>query len=144
VEKGEKFMKSRFATFLVTLFLLFAWVATSSATVEWDVLGTLNLQEKPRDAAMSLNGKYIFVLTDKGEILIYSSDGNLEGTISVGKGVEGIKAGPRDDVLLVTNAQEKTVQIVILDFIQQINLSESPVRGNPEAPVSIVTFTDFE
>ena len=137
-------MKNRFAIFLVSLFLLFTGVATSSATVEWDVAGTLNLQEKPRDAAMSLNGKYIFVLTDKGEILIYSSDGNLEGTISVGKAVEGIKVGPRDDVLLVTNAKDKTVQIIILDFIQQINLSGSPVKGNPDAPVAIVTFTDFE
>ena len=137
-------MKSRFAIFLVTLFLLFTWVPTSSATVEWDVVGTLNLQEKPRDSAMSLNGKYIFVLTDKGEILIYSSDGNLEGTLSVGKGVEGIKVGPRDDVLLVTNAEDKTVKIIILDFIQQINLSGSPVKGNPDAPVAIVSFTDFQ
>ena len=137
-------MKRRFAIFLVTLFLLFIWVPTSSAAVEWNVAGTLNLKEKPRDAAMSLNGKYIFVLTDKSEILVYSSDGNLEGTISVGKGVEGIKVGPRDDILLVTNAQDKTVQILILDFIQQINLSGSPVRGNADAPVAIVTFTDFE
>ena len=81
-------MKMRLAIFLVTLFLLIAWVATSPATVEWDVAGTLSLKEKPRDAAMSLNGKWIFVLTEKGEILIYSSDGKLEDTISVGKGVE--------------------------------------------------------
>ncbi|MEJ2365582.1 MAG: hypothetical protein P8017_13065 [Deltaproteobacteria bacterium] len=93
---------------------------------------------------MSLNGKYIFVLTDKGEIHIYSSDGNLEGTISVGEGVEGIKLGPRDDVLLVTNAKDKTVQVILLDFIQHINLSGSPVKGNPDAPVAIVTFTDFQ
>ena len=137
-------MKNRFAIFLVTLFLLFTWVATSSAAVEWDVVGTLNLKEKPRDSAMSLNGKYIFVLTDKGEIHIYSSDGNLEGTISVGEGVEGIKVGPRDDILLVTNAKDKTVQIIILDFMQQINLSGSPVRGNPDAPVAIVIFSDFQ
>ena len=137
-------MKSRFAIFLVTLFLLFTWVPTGSAAVEWDVVGTLNLKEKPRDSAMSLNGKYIFVLTDKGEIHIYSSDGNLEGTISVGEGVEGIKVGPRDDILLVTNAKDKTVQIIILDFMQQINLSGSPVRGNPDAPVAIVIFSDFQ
>ena len=137
-------MKSRFTIFLVTLFLLITWVPTSSAAVEWDVLATLNLKEKPRDAAMSLNGKYIFVLTDKGEIHIYSSDGNLEGTIFVGEGVEGIKVGPRDDILLVTNAKDKTVQIIILDFMQQINLSGSPVRGNPDAPVAIVIFSDFQ
>jgi Family of unknown function (DUF6476) len=145
VEKGEKLMKSRFAVFLVTLFLLITWLSsTSPATVEWDVAGTLNLKEKPRDAAMALNGKWIFVLTDKGEILIYSSDGKLEDTISVGEGVEGIKVGPREDILLLTSGKDKTVQIITLDFIQEINLSGSPFRGKVDAPVAIVTFNDFE
>jgi len=144
VEKGEKRMKSRFAVFLVTLFLLFTWLASSPATVEWDVAGTLNLKEKPRDAAMALNGKWIFVLTEKGEILIYSSDGKLEDTISVGKGVEGIKVGPREDILLLTSGKDKTVQIITLDFIQEINVSGSPFKGKADAPVAVATFNDFE
>jgi hypothetical protein len=144
VVKGEKRMKSRFAIFLVTMFLLFTWLTSSPATVEWDVAGTLNLKEKPRDAAMALNGKWIFVLTDKGEILIYSSDGKLEDTISVGKGVEGIKAGPREDVLLLTSGKAKTVQIITLDFIQEINIFDSPFKGKADAPVAVATFNDFE
>jgi hypothetical protein len=144
VEKGEKLMKSRFAIFLVTLFLLFVWLTSSPATVEWDVAGTLNLKEKPRDAAMALNGKWIFVLTDKGEILIYSSDGKLEDTISVGQDVEGIKVGPREDVLLLTSGKDKTVQIITLDFIQEINVSGFPFKGKLDAPVTVATFNDFE
>jgi hypothetical protein len=112
--------------------------------VEWDVAGTLNLKEKARDAAMSLNGKWIFVLTEKGEILIYSLDGKLKDTISVGKSVEGIKVGPREDVLLLTSGKAKTVQIITLDFIQMINVSGSPYKGNADAPVAVATFTDFE
>ncbi len=137
-------MKSRFAIFPVTLFLLFTWLALSPATVEWDVAGTLNLKEKPRDAAMALNGKWIFVLTDKGEILIYSADGKLEDTISVGKGVEGIKVGPREDILLLTSGKEKKVQIITLDFIQEIDVSGSPFKGKADAPVVVATFNDFE
>jgi hypothetical protein len=137
-------MKSRFAIFPVTLFLLFSWLALSPAAVEWDVAGTLNLKQKPRDAAIALNGRWIYVLTYDGEILIYSSDGKLEDTISVGKGVEGIKVGPREDVLLLTSGQDKTVQLVLLDFIQEINISESPFKGNSDAPVAIATFNDFE
>jgi hypothetical protein len=144
VEKGDKRMKSRFAIFLVTLFVLFTWLASSSATVEWDVAGTLNLKEKARDAAMSNNGKWIFVLTEKGEILIYTSAGKLEGTISVGKSVEGIKAGPREDVLLLTSGKAKTVQVITLDFIQKITISGSPFKGKAEAPVAVATFNDFE
>jgi hypothetical protein len=143
-EKGEKRMKSRFAIFLVTLVLLFTWLTSSPATVEWDVAGTLNLKEKARDAAMSLDGKWIFVLTEKGEILIYSSDGKLKDTISVGKSVEGIKAGPREDVLLLTSGKAKTIQIITLNFIQEINVSGSPFKGKAEAPVAVATFNDFE
>ena len=137
-------MKSRFAIFLVTLVLLFTWLTSSPATVEWDVAGTLNLKEKARDAAMSLDGKWIFVLTEKGEILIYSSDGKLKDTISVGKSVEGIKAGPREDVLLLTSGKAKTIQITTLNFIQEINVSGSPFKGKAEAPVAVATFNDFE
>ena len=137
-------MKSRFAIFLVTLVLLFTWLTSSPATVEWDVAGTLNLKEKARDAAMSLDGKWIFVLTEKGEILIYSSDGKLKDTISVGKSVEGIKAGPREDVLLLTSGKAKTIQIIPLNFIQEINVSGSPFKGKAEAPVAVATFNDFE
>ena len=137
-------MKSRFTISLVTLFLLFTWLASSPATVEWDVAGTLNLKDKALDAAIALNGKWIFVLTDKGEILIYSSDGKLEDTISVGKGVESIKVGPREDVLLLTRGKDKTVQIITLDFIQEINISGSPFKGKADAPVAVATFNDFE
>jgi hypothetical protein len=144
VEKGEKHMKSRTGIFLVTLFLLFTWLASSPATVEWNVAGTLNLKEKALDAAISLNGKWIFVLTYEGEILIYSLDGKLKDKISVGKSVESIKVGPREDVLVLTSGKAKTVQIIILDFIQEINVSGSPFKGNADAPVAIATFNDFQ
>ncbi|MCG6946669.1 MAG: DUF6476 family protein [Deltaproteobacteria bacterium] len=137
-------MKSKFAIFLVTLVLLFTWLASSRATVEWDVVGTLNLKQKPRDAAIALNGRWIYVLTYDGEILIYSSDGKLEDSISVGKSIEGIKVGPREDVLLLTSGEDKTVQLVLLDFIQEINISGSPFKGNADAPVAIAIFNDFQ
>lgn len=142
--EGEKGMKCRFAIFLATLFLLCTWLASSPASVEWDVAGTLNLKQKPRDAAMSVNGKWIYVLTYEGEILIYSSGGKLEGTISVGKNVEDIQVGPREDVLLLTNGEDKTVQLILLDFIQEINITGSPFKGNADAPVAVVSFNDFQ
>ena len=137
-------MKGRFSVFLMTLAILLVWLASSPATVEWDVTGTLNLKEKPRDAAIALNGRWIYVLTYEGEILIYTPDGKLEDTISVGKGVEGIEVGPRGDVLLLTSGKAKTVQIITLDFIQEINVSGSPYKGNADAPVAVATFNDFQ
>ncbi len=141
---GEKLMKRICVIFLITLAILMAWFAPSTATVELNVANTLNLKETPRDTAMSLNGKYIYVLTVKGEILIYASNGKLKETLSVGEHVESIKVGPREDILLLTSGKEKTVQIITLDFIQVINISSSPIKGNPDAPVAIATFNDFE
>jgi len=137
-------MKARFSVFLMTLAILVVWFASSPATVEWDVAGTLNLKDKPRDAAIALNGKWIYVLTYEGEILIYSSNGKLEDTISVGKSVEGIKVGPREDILLLTSGKDKTVQLITLDFIQEINVSGSPFKGKTDALVAVATFNDFE
>jgi len=141
---GKKLMKRICVIFLITLPILMVWFAPSTATVELNVANTLNLKETPRDTAMSLNGKYIYVLTVKGEILIYASNGKLKEAISVGEHVESIKVGPREDILLLTSAKEKTVQIIILDFIQEINIAGSPFKGNPDAPVVVATFNDFQ
>jgi hypothetical protein len=93
---------------------------------------------------MSLNGRYIYILTEKGEILVYTSNGRLKDTVSVDTHVESIEAGPREDVLLLTNGKEKTVQVITLDLIQDIDISGSPFRGNADAPVVVAVFSDFE
>jgi hypothetical protein len=120
------------------------WITPSAATVELNVANTLNLKETPRDTVMALNGKWIYILTEKGNLLVYTSTGQLKETISVGNHVESIKAGPREDVLLLTSGKEKTVQVITLDFIQLINIAGAPFKGKQDAPVAIATFNDFE
>jgi len=128
----------------VAVVILLGWFAPGFAGVEWDVTGILNLEEKPRDAAMSLSGRWIYVLTDNGKILIYTTNGKLEDTITVGENVESIRVGAQDDVLLLTSGKEKRLQIITLDFIQEIDVSGSPFKGHEDAPVVVATFDDFE
>jgi hypothetical protein len=144
--QGEEWyeMKSRFAVFLMSLLLVLTWFAYSPATVEWDVSKTLKTEQKPLDAAISANARWIFVLTEGGEVLIYSSDGTLKEKISVGESIDGIKAGPREDILLLTSRKDSTVQFITLDFVQDINVSGSPFKGQADAPVVISTYTDFQ
>ena len=137
-------MKRSSAVILMTLIILLAWFAPAAATVELNVAMTLKLTEAPRDAAMSLNGRLIYVLTENGEILIFESNGRLKDTISLDRQVESIEAGPREDVLLLTSGKEKKVEIVTLDLIQEIDISGSPFKGKADAPIAIVTFSDFE
>jgi WD40 repeat protein len=116
----------------------------ASGNVEWDVYKTLQLEETPIDVAVSPDGRRIFVLTDRGEVVIYSSVGKIEAKIDVGQHVNQLKLGPKGDSLILSSGKNKTVEIVTLDFIQKINVSGSPFKGPEDAAVVIAVFDDFE
>ena len=137
-------MKSRFVVSFLTLFLLLVWLDHSSANVEWEVWRTFKLNQEPIDVAVSIDGKSIFILTENGEIFIYSLNGVLTGKISVGKSVDAIKPGPKENILFLSSRRDQTVQVITLDFIQDINVSGSPFKGPADAPVVIVVFDDFQ
>jgi hypothetical protein len=137
-------MKNRSAVFLLIAVAFLTLSSPVNGGVEWDVKETLNLESPPVDLAASLNGKYIYVLTSQGSILIYSVEGKLKDMISVGRQVDGLKVGPWEDVILLTSKKNKQVQIVLLDFIKDIDLSHSPFKGPADAPVEIAVFSDFQ
>ena len=116
----------------------------ASDNVEWNVYKILKLDESPVDVAITPDGRQIFVLTDKGEIVIYSSAGKIEAKINVGKHVDQLKLGPRGDSLILSSGKNKTVEIVTIDFIQKINVSGSPFKGPEDAAVVIAVFDDFQ
>ncbi len=116
----------------------------AAASVEWNVLKTLQLEAAPIDVALSQDGKLIFVLTDQGQILIYSSGGPLKDKIDVGNHFDHIKVGPRGENLILNSRKNKSVQVIKLDFIQDINVSGSPFKGSEDATVAVAVFDDFE
>jgi len=116
----------------------------ASGNVEWNVYKTLQLEETPIDVAVSPDGRRIFVLTDRGEVVIYSSAGKIEAKIDVGQHVNQLKLVPKGDSLILSSGKNKTVEIVTLDFIQKINVSGSPFKGPEDAAVVIAVFDDFE
>ena len=94
--------------------------------------------------AISRSGNWIFILTDQGEILVYSSNGTLDSKIKIGNHVDQIKAGPLDELLILKSRKDKTVQILTLDFIKTINIKGSPFKGSADAPVAIAVFSEFQ
>ena len=96
------------------------------------------------DIAVSARGAWIFVLTDDGAILIYNSQGVLKDHIAVGAHIDGIDAGPREEILILKSTKKKTVQHVRIDFIHDINVAGSPFQGSADAPVAIAVFNDFQ
>jgi protein-disulfide isomerase len=146
--KGVQPMKIKYTAFVfLSLLVGFVVAASSHAEVEMTIARTLTLEETPLDTALSANGKYIFVLTDKGKVLVYTPDGRLSDTIPVDKSVDSIRPAPpgaREEILFLVSSKKKTVQIAVLEFVQDINLTGAPFKGAADAPVSIVLFTDFQ
>jgi hypothetical protein len=96
-------MKNKLAIFLLSTFIVLTVFTPCQAEVEWTLHRTFKTQQPPRDVETSVNGKWVFILTERGEILIYSSNGQLRDTIVVGDSIDEIKAGPREDILFLSS-----------------------------------------
>ena len=137
-------MKRLFTPVYLMFLILTVSTSASAVTVDWEVKKTLNIGSPPIDIASSADGKFTFVLTGDGSILIYSSAGQLQDKISVGTSVDKIELLPNGNQLLLSSQKDKTVQIVNLDFINQVNITGSPYKGAAKAPVVVAVFSDFQ
>jgi DNA-binding beta-propeller fold protein YncE len=138
-------MSRKIFKWFLTVFVFFmAWVSAGFATVEWEILNTLQLDAPPVDVAISPDGKSVFVLTNDSRIHIYALDGRLKDKIDVDKQIDQIKLGPKGALLFVTSRKSKTVKVIRLDFINKINIVGSPYKGLQNAPIVLAEFSDFE
>ncbi|NQT69581.1 MAG: hypothetical protein HQ552_08370 [Desulfobacteraceae bacterium] len=137
-------MKLRKAICLSAVLIVAVFAVNSHALVEWDIREILKTDEPPVDVAVSADGKEIFVLTETGEVLIYAPDGKLQDKIGVGKHIDQIEIGPQEDMLLLKSRSNQTIDILVIDFIQKIDTSNSPFKGPADAPVVIAIFSDFQ
>jgi DNA-binding beta-propeller fold protein YncE len=116
----------------------------SFAAVESSIIKTLPIAASPLDTEISSDGRYIYVLAEDGNVYIYTADGTLQDKINVGKQIDQIKIGPSGEYLLVSSRQNKTIQVVALKFIYDIDTLDSPFRGAADAPVVVAVFSDFQ
>ncbi len=136
-----KFVKSCVVLVILAVLTAASWVY---AAVEINLEKTLKTDGVPLDVVVSQDGNMTFVLTDNGNILIYDSIGNLTDTIKIGSHIAQIELDKSGERLFATSRQNKTVEIITLDFIHQINTLGSPFKGPKEAPVTIAVFSDFQ
>ena len=135
---------TKICVILLTMVIFFAAFYTQSFTaVESSVIQTLNLESPPLDVAVSPDGEKLYILTENGNILIYSGKGKLTDTLKVDKDIDAIRVSRSGDVLFLISQKSKQVQVVLLDFIQIIDISGSPYKGPENAPVVITAFNDF-
>ncbi len=119
-------------------------VKSDSTNLEWKILSQWQTAESPIDIVHSLDGRYVFMLTNQHKVLIYTTQGQLEGSIPVDKGVSSIDIAPRAEMLYLIDSEKNSFTSLSIDFVKNINTSGSPYRGLVDAPVILAVFTDFE
>jgi hypothetical protein len=109
-----------------------------------NVKKTLQMENSPLDVAVSRNGRWIFILSDSGQILIYSSNGQMVKKIIVGNHVDKIEVGPLENILLLVSKEKKIIEVINLKLPIGLDISGSPSKGPEHAPVVITVFSDFQ
>ncbi|MBT8364687.1 MAG: hypothetical protein KJP23_08275 [Deltaproteobacteria bacterium] len=137
----SRFTKTCSILIFLILYMNASWVL---ATVETSVQKTLKTDAVPIDVTVSPDGRSTFVLTDEGSVLVYDQLGNQTDNINVGNHVDKIEMGPSGERLFATSRQNKTVEIILLSFIRNINTGGSQFKGDANAPVIITVFSEFQ
>ncbi|MFZ0241491.1 MAG: hypothetical protein WAL90_07560 [Desulfobacterales bacterium] len=136
-------MKLKLTLFLSTLAAFFFVLPVCFAALDVNVVQTFTLKDSPLDVAFSTSRNKVLVLTDKGQVQIFTPQGTLDETIDVGREFDRFWHIQGSDVLLLGSREKKTVQIIELNFIEQIDTTGSPFRGPQKAPVVVAVFSDF-
>ncbi len=129
---------------IVSFLLLPAGAGTTQAAVESSLATTLKVGKPPLDMAVTADGRLLFVLT-KGEVLVYNArSGRLSGRISVEDGVNSISISPRGKQLFASNRKAKSLSVIQVDFVYDIDVKGAPFKGPADAPVVIAVFDDYQ
>jgi len=112
--------------------------------VEWTINQQWQAPANSIDFTQSLDQKLAYFLTSDGKVYIYNGEGKELGFIPVPAGVDKIDIAPKGEFLFLLDSQTNTYRSVSVDFIADIDIAGAPIKGDPDAPVTITIFTDFE
>jgi hypothetical protein len=112
--------------------------------IDWRIVKQIDLKAPPVDVAASEDGKMIFVLT-LNDIAVYSLAKNMiVNRIPVDEKFDRIKYYQKNKLLVLTGSSSKTLKIIRVDQIYDIDISGLPFKGPAKAPVTIAVFDDYQ
>ena len=137
-------MQRLMITSAVILLLVLNAAMVCGAKTELQVYQTLKLESEPLDISVAKRSGRVYVLNDRGEIAIYTFNGQLKGKLVVGADVVQIEPGPSEDTLFLLKRKNKAIESILVTVTEQIDVSGAPAKGADDAPVTVVVFSDFQ
>jgi hypothetical protein len=132
---------------VIFLLIIVSWLSVPQliyAEIDLTLINQTNLDVKPLDITASVDGKTIYILA-RGEILIYSIDeGKVSNRIPIDKDFDKLTYSARNNVLILTSSESKTLKIIQVDVIYKIAVDGLPFKGPANAPVTIAVFDDYQ
>ncbi|UCE78703.1 MAG: hypothetical protein JSV13_09375 [Nitrospiraceae bacterium] len=139
----KKQMQNKWLFFMVcaTLVLL---MQNAFAEIEWSAKKQVPIDAAPLDSALSEDATLMFILTP-GKILVYSiAQEKVVNRIPVDKSFDRLTFSPKQNRLIVTSSSKKTLKIIQLEFVWNIDITGLPYKGQKNAPVTIAVFNDYQ
>ena len=139
----------RFFCFMSLLLIVFfvvsaGFVSPVSAELEWTFRKEVPLTTAPLDNAVSADGQSFYLLS-AGEIVVYSLTRNKTiNTIPIESEYDSIAVSPKGNSLILTSSAGKSLKIIDLEFRYNIDISDLPLKGPADAPVTIAVFSDYQ
>ena len=110
----------------------------------FDRTGQWQLPYSPTDMVQSVDGKFIYILTDNHKLLIYEPNGRLKASVDVDPGVVAIDTDARGENVLLIDKDKKSFSVFSVAFVADVDIAGSPFKGKADAPVTVAVFSDFE
>lgn len=117
---------------------------TSSGNLNWSTQKSWKMDVAPVAFVQSLDNKKTFVLGADAKVHIFNANGKELGALPVSADVIDIDIAPRGEILYLLNKGDRSFTALDISFTQNIDFSTAPILGNPNAPITLIEFSDFE
>lgn len=122
--------------------LMLLFISNAQASVEWTLKNQFNIEASPLATISATDGKTMYILIP-GKILVYSLFQNrVVDFMPVDRKFDRLAVTGKDRLFLLSSSKDNSISVY--ERKKTLDLSGLPYKGPPDAPVTVVVFSDYQ